>query len=291
MTYEERLASAIHRTGSRVCPGIDPSPDIVSLLAEPDPISSAAAIPSTDKIRHLEYFCTTMVDALSGIVPAIKLQVAWFEYYGASGFAVLRNTLLRARRANLMTVVDAKRGDVPHTMEAYLDAWLGEETPAGHGGDALTVNGWLGSDVLDSCARATDATNTQCYVLTHTSNLGAAELLRAPLADGNEWWSLTASGVNERGLGAVVGATHAGLLRHALELMPRSPLLIPGVGAQGGDAGEVMRQLTTASERPHLVVAARSLLPQAQCSSESLAQHVREATNVLSMSLHNSQHG
>jgi orotidine-5'-phosphate decarboxylase len=232
-----------------------------------------------------------MIEALGGVVPAVKLQVAWFEHYGVPGIEVLRNTLMRARRAGLISVVDAKRGDVPHTMEAYLAAWLGEETPGGPGGDALTVNGWLGADVLDVCATYTQKTDVQCYVLTHTSNPGAAPLLGAKQADGTEWWKITARDVNERGLGAVVGATHSGLLKEALELMPGSPLLIPGIGAQGGDATETGMQLALHDDQPHLVVAARSLLPQKQCSSTDLTRHIQDAAKALANSLHNSKHG
>jgi orotidine-5'-phosphate decarboxylase len=232
-----------------------------------------------------------MIEALGGVVPAVKLQVAWFEYYGAPGIEVLRNTLMRARQTGLISVVDAKRGDVPHTMEAYLEAWLGEETPGGPGGDALTVNGWLGADVLEVCATYTQESATQCYVLTHTSNSGAAALLGAQQADGTPWWKITARSVNERGLGAVIGATHSGLLKEALELMPRSPLLIPGIGAQGGDASQTGMQLALHDDQPHLVVAARSLLPQEQSSSIDLTRHIQDSTKALARSLHNSKHG
>lgn len=249
-----------------VCPGLDPTPAFI------------------DTHGGLRAGCLRWLDAVTDLVPAIKLQVAWFERLGEPGMAVLREVLGLARERGLLSIVDAKRGDVPHTMEAYLDAWLGERTPAGPGGDAMTVNAWLGEDVLDVCAKHVAQTAQQVYVLVHTSNPGASALLgQVSEHSGASWWETTALAVSSRGLGAVVGATHPEVVQRAAELMPNSPLLVPGLGAQGGDPATA-RQLLEARVPP-LFVAARSILPPPNTPLDEFARHVSNRLSDMSKSL------
>lgn len=185
----------------------------------------------------------------------------------------LERTVAYARAAGLLVVLDAKRGDVPHTAEAYARAWLGADADSGAGADALTVNISIGPDSLDSLAGVALARNCQLYALVHTSNPGAADFQRITDAHGTPWWHVLATAVEDAGVGAVVGATHPEVLAEARKLMPTAPLLLPGVGAQGAAASDLAVAVTP-SAPPPLVAAARSLLPMEPVSGAAFREHV-----------------
>jgi orotidine-5'-phosphate decarboxylase len=185
---------------------------------------------------------------------AVKLQLACFERLGAPGWAALETTAEAARAASLLVIADGKRGDVPVTAAAYAQALVGEtSTPwgpvAGLGADAFTANPLLGADALEPLVDAAAAAGAGMFVLVRTSNPGAAELLDLPAPDAplHERIAAMVAGRAERlegasglsGLGAVVGATEPRFLPRLRELMPRSVFLLPGVGAQGGRAGDL----------------------------------------------------
>ena len=120
-TFAQRLA---RRAGDRpfaACAGIDPSPQAVELITTntigPARVTRAAA---------MECFAGMVIEAVRDNAPAVKLQLAWFETAGAPGFRALERVLEFARRADMLVVIDGKRGDVPHSAAAYADAWLGE---------------------------------------------------------------------------------------------------------------------------------------------------------------------
>lgn len=180
---------------------------------------------------------------------AIKPQLACFERLGAPGWAALESVCEAAREAGLLVVADGKRGDVPVTAAAYAQALVGETpTPwgpvAGLGADAFTANPLLGLDALEPLVAAAEATGAGVFVLVRTSNPGAADLqdVPAPSLPLHERLAELVDGLSDRlmgeaglsGMGAVVGATEPEHLARLRELMPRSILLVPGVGAQGG---------------------------------------------------------
>jgi len=149
-----------------------------------------------------------------------------------------------AADAGLLVVADGKRGDVPHTAAIYADA-LFERL----GADAATVNPLLGADALEPLIEGAAAAGAGVFTLVRTSNPGAADLLDLETADGPVHEHLArlvaanasrlagSSGLS--GMGAVVGATEPRHLGRMRELMPESVFLVPGVGAQGGDATEL----------------------------------------------------
>ena len=159
-----------------------------------------------------------------------------------------------AQAAGLLVIADGKRGDVPVSAAAYAQALLGS-TPgpfgevAGLGADAATLNGTLGRDSLEPLIDTADDAGAGLFVLVRTSNPGAADLLDQPTADGpfherlaamvDELGPRLAGNGQLTGIGAVVGATEPGHIARLRELMPRTPFLLPGVGAQGGSAGEL----------------------------------------------------
>jgi orotidine-5'-phosphate decarboxylase len=176
---------------------------------------------------------------------AAKPQLACFERLGAAGWEALGRVVATARGAGLLIVADGKRGDVPHTAAAYAEAFLGE---AGLGADSVTVNPLPGSDSLEPWVVAAAAAGGGLFVLVRTSNPGAADVLDLETGEGPLHERLAALVAAERRLdgasgmsamGAVVGATAPERLARLRELMPRSILLLPGVGAQGASAAEL----------------------------------------------------
>lgn len=204
--FAARLRSAVEEKGAPLCVGIDP-----------DPALMPAGAGLTEWSRHI-------VDAVAPVAAVVKPQTAFFEAYGADGWAALREVCDYARGAGLLVLVDGKRGDVPSTMRAYAAALA----PLA---DAVTVNPYLGEDSLEPFL-AHDGLGI--FAIVKTSNRGSADLQDVSLGDGRPFWHHVAERVDAWGIEAVVGATHPDVLADARSLMPRAVLLLPGVGAQGG---------------------------------------------------------
>jgi orotidine-5'-phosphate decarboxylase len=191
-----------------------------------------------------------VIEATADECVAVKLQVACFERLGAPGWSALHEVADAARRAGLLVIADAKRGDIDVTAGAYAQAFLGETvTPfgpvAGLGADALTVNPLLGLDSLAPFADTAAKQGAGLFVLARTSNPGAADVQELELADGDTVSErlarmidvLGAGRIGRSGLsdvGAVVGATAPHMLVRMRDLMPHAVILLPGIGAQGG---------------------------------------------------------
>jgi orotidine-5'-phosphate decarboxylase len=240
--FADRLAAAVERKGAPLCVGLDPDP---------------ARMP--EGLGVVE-FCRGIVDAVVGIAVAVKPQAAFFEALGAEGWAALAEVCGYAREAGLLVIADAKRGDVPSTARAYAAAFA----PLA---DAVTVNPYLGYDSLEPFF-ARDGLGV--FVLVKTSNPGSADVQDLPLADGRPFWQHVAGLVDRWGadlvgasglssVGAVVGATFPQEVAEARQLLPRSVLLLPGVGAQGARADDLAAAFT-AGPAGALVSASRSVL-------------------------------
>ncbi len=185
---------------------------------------------------------------------AVKPQLACFERLGAPGWAALERVVSAAHAHGLLVIADGKRGDVPVSASAYAQALFGS-TPSpfgdvpGLGADAATANGTLGRDSLAPLIEAAEETGAGLFVLVRTSNPGASDLLDQPapsapfherLAEMVESLGSSLKGESGlSGLGAVVGATEPAHIARLRELMPASPFLLPGVGAQGGSAADL----------------------------------------------------
>jgi orotidine-5'-phosphate decarboxylase len=218
-------------------------------------------------------WCERVVEQTAPSCVAAKLQLACFERLGAPGWAALERAIAAARSAGLLVVADGKRGDVPVSAAAYAQALLGSTpTPWGEAGglgaDAATVSGVLGADSLEPLIETAVERGAGLFVLVRTSNPGAADLLDLPAAGAplheriaelvaSLGRSLQGEG-GLSGLGAVVGATEPEHIARLRALMPRSVLLLPGVGAQGGDAGQLGAAFV-AHPAGALVTASRSI--------------------------------
>lgn len=245
--FGDRLAAAVAARRSSLALGLDPDAARVA----------GGAAGARD-------FCLDAIDRAGPACVAVKVQLAHFERHGAAGWRAWEAVADAAAGAGLLVIADAKRGDIGLTSAAYAAALL--RGPV----DALTVNGLFGSDGVAPFAEAAAAGGRGIYVLVRTSNPSAAELQDLPLADGRPWhmalaelvagWgraSVGAAGLSA--VGAVVGATSPGLLAGLRAAMPEQPLLIPGVGAQGGRPEELAPAFAGRPERA-LVAASRAII-------------------------------
>lgn len=234
--FGERLRSAVRDRGS-LCVGIDPHPELLTdwgLGVDPAGVAE---------------FSRRALEAFGDLVPAIKPQVAFFEEHGSTGLAVLEELLGGIAAAGALSVADAKRGDIGSTMAGYARAWLGEGSPLAC--DALTVSPYLGVGSLDAAFDAATETGRGLFVLARTSNPEASGLQRAVAERGTVAQSVVdevgrrnaaLTGPGRAGapgsFGVVVGATVTDPPR--LDDLG-GPVLIPGVGHQGGSADDVRR--------------------------------------------------
>ena len=213
-----------------------------------------------------------LIDAAGPACVAAKPQLACFERLGFAGVLALEAVCAYARAAGLLVLADGKRGDVPVTAAAYAQALVGS-TPSPFGAvpgldaDAFTANPLLGRDALAPLIDGARAAGAGTFVLVRTSNPGAADLLDLPLATGEPLWERLAQLVADLGVagtaglsdvGAVTGATAPEHLARMRELMPRTPFLLPGVGAQGGDVAALAPAFAP-GHAAGLVTASRSI--------------------------------
>jgi orotidine-5'-phosphate decarboxylase len=221
--FGARLATAKSRRGP-LCLGIDPHPELLRAWDLPITADGLAA------------FCDVCVEAFSGFA-VVKPQVAFFETYGSAGFAVLERTIAALRSVGVLVLADAKRGDIGSTMAAYAAAWAGDSPLAA---DAVTASPYLGFGSLRPLLEAAAATDRGVFVLAATSNPEGATVQSATF-DGRSVSQLiidqaavvnrSTTGSGPGYVGVVLGAT----VFEAPDVSELGgPVLVPGVGAQGG---------------------------------------------------------
>jgi orotidine-5'-phosphate decarboxylase len=245
--FADRVAEAVTRKRSQLVVGLDPRLDLLPMELRGEAVLGRAAAASS-----VARFCKGIVDAAGPYVVAVKPQTAFFEALGSDGFRALEEVCDYARAAGLLVVVDAKRGDgVPLA-------------------DAMTVSPYLGLDSVEPFLAACRRHGSGLFFLVRTSNAGAADVQDLAMSDARPLWHHLAELVHEWGeplvgekgmssVGAVVGATHPRAVSEARRLLPRSPMLLPGVGAQGATPADVARAFTAGSASA-LVTASRSVI-------------------------------
>jgi len=195
-----------------------------------------------------------LMDELVDIIPAVKPQCAYYEMYGWQGMEALARTIAYAREKGFYVIADGKRNDIGSTMEAYASAWLGETEVEGEkfeafGADALTVNGYFGSDGITPLLKLCKERNKGIFVLVKTSNPSSGELQNLSLEKGfvyeqmghlcEHWGEGLGGRHGYNAVGAVVGATYPEELADLRTLLPHTFFLVPGYGAQGGGGESV----------------------------------------------------
>lgn len=241
MHFSDRLNSRIQDLRAPAVVGLDPH-----LHRLPTPLRERFEHLSGDARRTaaaeavLEWG-VAVLEGISGVVPATKPQVAFFEQLGSAGVAVLEVLCQEARNRGILVLLDAKRGDIGSTAEGYARALLDDDGPIG--ADAVTLSPYLGRDSIEPfLARCEQGKGL--FVLVRTSNPGGGDLqVEHTAAQGVAGWirAWNAERVGECGygpVGAVVGATVPDEAIALREAMPRSIFLVPGYGAQGGTAAD-----------------------------------------------------
>lgn len=243
--FADRFVQSARKLGTPLCVGIDPHLGLI-----PPAFRAGAMAPGApETAAAVEHWCLALLDVVAGRVAAVKPQSAFFEALGPAGAAVLARVMQEARARGLLVLLDAKRGDVGSTAEAYAAAFLDAGAPFAC--DALTVNAYLGMDSVEPFVTAAARSGAGLFVVLRSSNAGAKDFQdlrvgerplyeRVAEALGARSAALRGPETEWSGLGVVVGATWPEESRRIRELLPRSLFLVPGYGAQGASAKDAL---------------------------------------------------
>jgi orotidine-5'-phosphate decarboxylase len=259
-----------------LCVGVDPSRELLQSWNRPD------------SVEGLEFAALAVLDAVLDTAVAIKPQVAFFERFGAEGFRVLERLLKDARDADILTVADAKRGDVASTNDGYAEAWLSERSTLR--ADAVTANPYLGVESLRPLFSRANETGRGVFVLAATSNDEGRPIQVARTAENQQVQDFVLNQIAEvnnrsdgRGcVGAVLGATRDNPEFNLASL--GGPFLVPGVGSQGANADHVARLFGRCPQGTVLVNVSRAIL-EAGPERASLRDAARRWRDDLSQAL------
>jgi len=262
------LLRAHFAAGRHLVVGLDTDPGRI-----PDSVASEAA-----PAKRVVEFNRRIVEATADLVCAYKPNAAFYEALGADGFRALEETVTAIRTAapDAAVILDAKRADIGSTNAGYVTAAFDQL-----GADAITVHPYLGGEALSPFLERSEKL---VFVLARTSNPGAGEL-QDLVADGVPLYRHVARTVagdwNAAGnCGLVVGATYPEEMRAIREDIPAAmPILIPGVGAQGGDVAAVVAANRNAGSDAFLIAASRSVIYAS--SGEDFAEAARGAARAL----------
>ena len=273
--FADMLVDAVARMDNPTLLGLDPLLDYVpdSILAA---CAKAGGNPAEDASCAILDFNKRLIDAVSDIIPAVKLQSAYYELYGHFGVKAFAKTIAYAQSKGLLVIADCKRNDIGSTAEAYATAYLGKTRfPEGYStamfdADAITVNAYLGFDGIEPFVRLCEKEGKGIFILVRTSNPTAGDFQDLCLEDGSLLYERVADRVTAWGrgivgqsgyssVGAVVGATWPLQAQKLRERMPGVLFLVPGYGAQGATADDVCASFD-ASGQGAIVNASRSLM-------------------------------
>ncbi len=242
----DKLIEKIIEMQNPTCVGLDTLFDYL-----PEEMKSGATTFADAAERVLE-FNKKIVDTVYDIVPSVKVQIAYYEMYGVAGMKAYEETLKYAADKGLVVIADAKRNDIGSTASCYAKTFLGETEVNGNAyqpfpADYVTVNGYLGTDGIAPFVEQCEKNDKGIFVLVKTSNPSSGELQNLVLENGKpvyeymgglveKWGESTVGKYGYSAVGAVVGATHPTEAARLREVLPHTFFLIPGYGAQGGNA-------------------------------------------------------
>lgn len=258
--FADGLMEAVNRKQNPSVVGLDSEfsklPDSLKENSVESPEAASNAMLEFNKI---------IIDSVRDIVPAVKLQSAFYEMHGSAGVRAFWETAKYAKSRGLMVIGDVKRNDIGNTSRAYSKAYLGSDSPF----DCITVNPYLGSDGIKPFIDDVNANRKGIFVLVKTSNPSSSEI-QDLVSDGKKIYEIVAELVNGWGqesigsngyssVGAVVGATHPEEARRLREIMKKAIFLVPGYGAQGAGASDVIPCFNN-DGRGAIVVSARGII-------------------------------
>ncbi len=245
----DRLIEKIKSTDNPSVAGIDTSFDYLpeNVKIKCSSLSDAAAA--------IVDFNAELIENLYKIVPAVKVQVAYYEMYGVEGMAAFKKTLEMAKERGLIVISDVKRNDIGSTATCYSNAYIGGVNVGGKRftafeSDFITVNAYLGEDGIKPFVNGCKENDKGIFALVKTSNPSSGQLQDRVFESGETLYESVAALVEKWGeplvgkygytdVGAVVGATHPKQAERLRKIMPHTFFLVPGYGAQGGTAKDL----------------------------------------------------
>ena len=248
-----KLCNKITDLNAPIVVGLDPMLDYV-----PEEIKKAAFAEYGETLEGageaIWQFNKAIVDATADLIPAVKPQIAMYEQFGIPGMIAFKKTVDYCKEKDLVVIGDIKRGDIGSTSAAYAvghvgHVKVGSKSYAGFGEDFVTVNPYLGSDGIKPFIDVCKEENKGIFVLVKTSNPSSGEF-QDQLVDGRPLYELVGKKVAEWGemhmgdaysyVGCVVGATYPEMGKVLRKIMPKTFILVPGYGAQGGKAEDLV---------------------------------------------------
>ncbi len=235
MKFTDKLLNASRKNKSWLCIGLDPDPELMPAV-------------------EVVHFNKTIIESTSDLVCAYKPNLAFYEALGTEGLTILEKTVKHVPR-DIPVIGDAKRGDIGNTARAYARALFSVL-----GFDAATVNPYLGFDSMEPFIRYQDK---GVFILCRTSNKGAADFQNL-CANGLPLYEVVAQKAKEwninGNIGLVVGATYPEELKMVRSICHEMPLLIPGIGAQGGDLASAVEHGVDARGEKAIINVSRQIL-------------------------------
>ena len=255
-TLINKLISKIKATGAPIVVGLDPMMKFV-----PGHIQKKAFAEYGETLEGaaeaIWQYNKEIVDHIYDIIPAVKPQIAMYEQFGIPGLAAFKKTVDYCKEKDLVVIGDIKRGDIGSTSEAYAVGHLGKVTVGsksyyGFDEDFATVNPYLGSDGVNPFIKVCKEEKKGLFILVKTSNPSSGEFQDRQIADAENRplyevvgeqvakWGEAHMGDAYSYIGAVVGATYPDMGKILRKVMPKSYILVPGYGAQGGKGADLV---------------------------------------------------
>jgi orotidine-5'-phosphate decarboxylase len=252
--FADSLIKEIKKKKSHVVVGLDPDYDKLPQCLIKASVASMKGIGAA-----ITEFNCELIDAVYEFVPAVKPQIAFFERYGIEGIKAFVETIEYAKRKGLIVIEDAKRNDIGSTAIAYSEGHIGKVKLATHNVaifdvDAITVNPYFGADGINPFLSDVSKYGKGIFVLVKTSNQSSKDLQDLEVLDKgkrlklyemvarlvDKWGSNSVGNSTYSSVGAVVGATFPKEAKRLRKLMPHAYFLVPGYGAQGGKAVDIV---------------------------------------------------
>lgn len=246
----DRLIKRIKETNNPTVIGIDPKYDMI-----PNCIKNKYDASLEGVSKAILEFNKKLIDSIYDIIPAVKINIAFYEMYGLKGMEAFEETCKYAKEKGMIVMADIKRGDIGTTAKAYSNAFLGRTTigdreEAIYDVDFVTLSPYMGTDSIKPFVEDCIKYNKGAFVIVKTSNPSSGELQDLKLETGEEVYTKVINLVEEWGkdlvgeygyssISAVVGATYPKQLEDLRKISPHTFFLIPGYGAQGGKAEDI----------------------------------------------------
>ena len=249
----DKLVEKIQKTGAPIEVGLDPMLDYVPEFLRKKAFDEMGET-LEGAAEAIWQFNKAIVDAVYDLIPAVKPQIAMYEQFGIPGIMAFKKTLDYCHEKGLIVIGDIKRGDIGSTSAAYAVGHLGKvqvgsKTYVPFDEDFATVNPYLGSDGVKPFIEVCKEEKKGLFILVKTSNPSSGEF-QDRLIDGRPLYELVGEKVAEWGadhmgdeysyIGAVVGATYPEMGKVLRKIMPKSYILVPGYGAQGGKGKDLV---------------------------------------------------